>query len=92
MYFDSDKIKYTKGSLLITSPDGTHSIELTDGDISLTVSKDSPKTISDYAIMGENTATISVHSFSDDIREIKERLDKLEQSSQDDSTYFKCVL
>ena len=91
MYFDSDKIKYTKGSLFITNPDGS-TVELDGGNISLTVTQDSTTKLSDYAIANGNTATISVHSFTDDIREIKERLDKLEQVYQDDLTYFKRVL
>lgn len=92
MYFDSDKIKYTKGSLFITDPDGSHTIELGGGNISLTVTQDSTTKLSDYAIADGNTATVSVYSFADDIREIKERLDKLEQLYQDDLTYFKRVL
>lgn len=91
MYFDSDKIKYTKGSLFITNPDGS-TVELDGGNISLTVTQDSTTKLSDYAIANGNTATVSVYSFTDDIREIKERLDKLEQLYQDDLTYFKRVL
>lgn len=91
MYFDSDKIKYTKGSLFITNPDGS-TVELDGGNISLTVAQDSTTKLSDYAIADGSSSTISIHSFTDDIREIKERLDKLEQSYQDDLTYFKRVL
>lgn len=92
MYFDSDKIRYSKGSLFITDPNGTHTIELNGGNISLTVAQDSATKLSDYAIADGNSTTISVHSFTDDIKEIKERLDKLEQLYQDDLTYFKRVL
>ena len=91
MYFDSDKIKYTKGSLFVTNPDGS-TVELGNGNISLTVTQDSTTKLSDYAIADGRSSTISVHSFTDDIREIKERLDKLEQLYQDDLTYFKRVL
>lgn len=92
MYSDSSKIKYTKGSLFITDPDGSHTIELGDGNISFSVTQDSTTKLSDYAIADGSNSTISVYSFTDDIREIKERLDKLEQLYQDDLTYFKRVL